>query len=68
MSHHGDPGSEEEVIVIEEPAREAKPPVRVIKAPRMPTQAEIDAHVATHLPHAEWCEICVKGRGRNSPH
>ena len=55
MSHHGDPGSEEEVIVIEEPAREVKPPVKVVKAPRVPTQAEVDAHVATHLPHADWC-------------
>ena len=38
------------------------------KAPRAPTQKEIDAHMATHLPHEPWCEICMKGRGRNSPH
>ena len=24
--------------------------------------------MATHLPHADWCEVCMKGRGRNSPH
>ena len=41
---------------------------RVLKAPRAPTQKEIDAHMATHLPHAAWCDICMKGRGRNSPH
>ena len=41
---------------------------RVIPAPRAPTQKEIDAHMATHLPHADWCEICMKGRGRNAPH
>ena len=68
MSHHGDPEDEEEVIVVEEPERKEPPPVKVIRAPRMPTQAEIDAHVAAHLPHADWCEICVKGRGRNPPH
>ena len=68
LSHHGDPEEEEEVIVVEEPEREDPPPVKVVRAPRMPTQAEIDAHVAAHLPHADWCEICVKGRGRNSPH
>ena len=68
LSHHGDPEEEEEVIVVEEPEREDPPPVKVVRAPRMPTQAEIDAHMAAHLPHADWCEICVKGRGRNSPH
>ena len=50
LSHHGDPGDEEEVIVIEEP----RAPARVVRAPRMPTQAEIDAHnMATHLPHQD---------------
>ena len=34
----------------------------------MPTQEEFDAHSATHLPHVEWCELCVAGRGRNKPH
>ena len=24
--------------------------------------------MATHLPHAAWCDICMKGRGRNTPH
>ena len=40
----------------------------MLKAPRIPTQAEVDAHLATHLPHADWCELCMKGRGRNTPH
>ena len=68
LSHHGDP-EEEEVIVLEEPEEEvpnAKP--RVLRAPRMPTQKEIDEHAATHIPHQSWCEICMQGRGRNSPH
>ena len=52
MSHHGDP--EEEVIVVEELERDIQDGTKVVRAPRAPTQAEIDAHVATHLPHAEW--------------
>ena len=76
MSHHGDP--EVEVVEDDEPEvevlEEGRPDdgrgegPRVLKAPRAPTQKEIDAHMATHLPHAAWCDICMKGRGRNSPH
>ena len=68
LSQDGEP----EVEVIEEgdssdaEAAGARP--RVLKAPRAPTQKEIDEHMATHLPHAAWCDICMKGRGRNTPH
>ena len=41
---------------------------RVARAPRVPTQREIDAHEATHIPHEEWCETCMAGRGRNKHH
>ena len=76
MSHHGDPevevveDVEPEVEVLEEgrPEDGRGEGPRVLKAPRAPTQREIDAHMATHLPHAAWCDICMKGRGRNSPH
>ena len=34
----------------------------------MPTQKEIDAHAATHIPHEDWCEYCMAGRGRSKPH
>ena len=44
-------------------------------APRVPpvpwkqTQAEQDEHYATgHAAYRSWCEHCVKGRGRASPH
>ena len=67
MSHHGDP-DDEEVIVVEEPDKPEKGPAIVIKAPRMPTQAEVEAHEATHLPHEDWCDVCARGRGRNKPH
>ena len=84
MSHHGDPevegvdAEELEVEVLEEPEvevlEEGRPEdgrgegPRILKAPRAPTQRETDAHMATQLPHAAWCDICMKGRGRNSPH
>ena len=66
LGHHGDP--EPEVEVVEEAEEETGGGAKVLKAPRSPTQAEIDAHLATHLPHADWCELCMKGRGRNTPH
>ena len=68
MGHHGDPEEEEEVIVVEEPDGPAVGPAKMVKALRVPTQAEIVAHVATHLPHADWCDVCARGRGRNAPH
>ena len=40
----------------------------MVRAPRVPTQKERDAHEATHIPHEEWCEACMAGRGRNKPH
>ena len=33
-----------------------------------PLQKEIEAHEATHIPHAEWCEFCMAGLGRNKLH
>ena len=67
-SHHGEPAEEEEVIVIEEPEEAEKIEPKVVRAPRVPTQEERDAHEATHIPHEEWCEVCVAGRGRNKAH
>ena len=68
LGHDGDP----EVEVIEEgdstDAEDEGARPRVLKAPKAPTQKEIDEHMATHLPHAAWCDICMKGRGRNTPH
>ena len=68
LSHSGEPDSEEEVIVLEVPERPEVCEPNVIRAPRDPTQKEIEAHEATHLPHAEWCEFCMAGRGRKKPH
>jgi len=56
---------ESEVEVLEEgrPEDGRGEGPRVLKVPRAPTQREIDAHMATHLPHVAWCDICMKGRG-----
>ena len=68
LGHDGGPEVEvtEEGDEEEDEVAQARP--RVLKAPRTPTQKEIDEHMATHLPHAAWCDICMKGRGRNTPH
>ena len=42
---------------------------RVPPVPAKPTQTEQDEHYATgHAACRSWCEHCVKGRGRASPH
>ena len=33
-----------------------------------PSQAEIDDHMATHIPFRSWCEFCVMGKSRNVSH
>ena len=63
LSHHGDP-AEEEVILVEEPERPREEGPRVVRAPRGPTQKEVEAHEATHIPHEEWCETCMAGKGQ----
>lgn len=65
FSHHGDP--EVEVEAIEGPSRAPDERRRTLRAPMAPTPAEVDAPIAPHLPHADWCEICMKGRGRKTP-
>ena len=67
LSHDGDLELEviEEGDIEEDENTQARP--RVLTAPRAPTQKEIDEHMATHLPHAAWCDRCIKERGRNTP-
>ena len=45
LGHSGEPEEAEEVIVLEEPKSEEAGP-KVVRVPRTPTQAEIDAHEA----------------------
>jgi hypothetical protein len=49
----------------EHPAEEARA-ARRARDPGAPTQAERDAHSATHLPFRSWCDECVQGR-RDAP-
>ena len=50
------------------PTDEIGTPAKIVRAPRTPSQSERELHEAVHLPHAEWCEYCVRGRGRNKAH
>ena len=51
----------------EHPAEEARA-ARPSRDPGAPTQAERDAHAATHLPFRSWCDDCVQGRRDAPPH
>ena len=63
LGHHGEP-AEEEVIVVEEPEGSMEEGPRAMRAPRVPTTKEVEAHEATHIPHEEWCETCIAGMGQ----
>ena len=41
---------------------------RGLPTPVEPTKAEVEWHNLTHVPHAPWCSVCVRGRGRDSRH
>ena len=55
---------------IEAPSREdaevAQRPSQA--APYTPTDTEIQNHNLTHLPYRNWCPICVKSKGKATPH
>ena len=63
LGHHGDPGDQSDTVGGPD---QWKP--SVIRVPREPTPKEREVHEATHLPHAEWCEYCMRGRARNKGH
>ena len=35
---------------------------------RQPTKKEKEMRERVHMPYAAWCEVCLKARGKNSPH
>eukprot|EP00971_Amphidinium_carterae_P257977 5120652-Amphidinium_carterae.1 len=39
-----------------------------MKVPVTPTEDEIRYHNLTHYPYREWCQHCVRGRGRDDKH
>ena len=42
--------------------------VKMLDPKLPPSQAEVDFHAMTHLPYRNWCEHCVKGRGKEMSH
>ena len=51
------------------PTDPVAPPMSVgRRQPNEPTEAERLAHNRTHIPLADWCESCVRGRSRDDPH
>ena len=45
----------------------ARAPMKV-QDPVLPTQAEIDEHMTTHLPYRSWCRFCIRGCGKAADH
>ena len=66
QSTNGEQGGHE-AEDVEDEEEEAREPV-TRKAPKGPTKEEREKHDATHLQFREWCDHCVRGRGRNNPH
>ena len=54
----------EPVEEIGEEAKRATP----LYVPTGPSDAERRAHEIHHMPYRSWCEYCVRGRGKESPH
>ena len=42
--------------------------VRKMLDPRLPSEEEVERHNLTHLPHRNWCPICVKAKGKDMDH
>ena len=39
-----------------------------LTTPIRPSQHEVDKHNLNHATFRNWCEFCVKGRGKEAPH
>ena len=66
----GDPGSTRDAEEKEEETEtggEERGVARMLD-PRQPSEEERRTHNLTHLPYRNWCEHCVKGRGREADH
>ena len=42
--------------------------VKAVTVPSRPTQEEVDKHCLNHVVYRNWCEFCVKRRGKEVPH
>ena len=42
--------------------------VKELADPRKPSEREVELHRRTHLPYRNWCEVCVRAKGRDGDH
>ena len=43
--------------------------IRKMNDPRLPSSEEVGRHcVGGHVDYRDWCEVCVRSRGREMPH
>ena len=49
-------------------ARPVRERIRPLPRPTVPTKDERERHALTHIPFADWCQFCVRCKGRNLPH
>ena len=40
----------------------------MLPSPIKPSKEDVETHYATHLPYRNWCPVCVKAKGKESPH
>jgi len=67
-SHEDKPDLGDEDLEEEESGSLEAAKVKRMLDPKLPSQSEVDEHMMTHLPYRNWCEHCVKGRGRQMDH
>jgi hypothetical protein len=44
------------------------PMPKIVAIPTPPNELQRRTHNPLHLPHADWCDVCIKARGRDYPH
>ena len=49
-------------------AVEAEPAHGCLRKPQLVSKRERDEHERTHLPYRDWCDVCVRARGRKAVH
>ena len=58
----------EEATKVESEDEEKSDEVKKLVGPRKPRKEEVDAHDLSHLPYRNWCQICVRARGKELHH
>jgi hypothetical protein len=66
-------GIEDEAGATDDPMEEVEEEMGVrttikMTDPKKPSKEEVEEHWKTHLPYRNWCEVCVRGRGKEDPH